>query len=145
MKSARFSIVMSVGRRVRACTRLSKAAKALATRDHVRGISGLSAPSNNCLCCREDDGKTEGKDKEISPVLVWTTCPSGEKVLTRCSTWSTKVRRTRLFPGANTSAQQQICSGASASTDCACRWASSDGTGGHMHRVGPRRKFVHES
>jgi hypothetical protein len=38
--------VMSMGRRVRACTRLSKAAKALFTRDHVRGISGLSAPSN---------------------------------------------------------------------------------------------------
>jgi len=32
---------------VRACTRLTEAAKALATRDHVRGISGLSALSNN--------------------------------------------------------------------------------------------------
>jgi hypothetical protein len=27
--------------------RLTVAAKALATRDHVRGISGLSAPSNS--------------------------------------------------------------------------------------------------
>jgi hypothetical protein len=48
MKSTKnMHCVMSIGRRVRACTRLSKAAKALATRDHVRGISGLSAPSNN--------------------------------------------------------------------------------------------------
>jgi hypothetical protein len=39
--------VMSIGRRVRACTRLSVAAKALATRDYVKDISGLSAPSNN--------------------------------------------------------------------------------------------------
>jgi len=31
---------------VRASTRLTEAAKALATRDHVRGISGLSALSN---------------------------------------------------------------------------------------------------
>jgi hypothetical protein len=31
---------------VRACTRLTEAAKALATRDHVRGISGPSALSN---------------------------------------------------------------------------------------------------
>jgi hypothetical protein len=38
--------VISMGRRVRACTRLSEAAKALATRDHVRDISGLSALSN---------------------------------------------------------------------------------------------------
>jgi hypothetical protein len=39
--------VMSIGRRVRACTRLSEAAKALTTRDHVRGISGLSTLLNN--------------------------------------------------------------------------------------------------
>jgi hypothetical protein len=39
--------VMSIGRRVRACTRLSEAAKALATRDHVKDISGPSALSNN--------------------------------------------------------------------------------------------------
>jgi hypothetical protein len=32
---------------VRACTRLTEAAKALATRDHVRGISGPSALSNS--------------------------------------------------------------------------------------------------
>jgi hypothetical protein len=38
--------VMSVGKRVRACTGLSEGAKALATRDHVRDISGLSALSN---------------------------------------------------------------------------------------------------
>jgi hypothetical protein len=38
--------VMSIGRLVRACTKLSEAAKALATRDHVKGISGLSALSN---------------------------------------------------------------------------------------------------
>jgi hypothetical protein len=42
--------VMSIGRRVRACTRLLVAAKALATRDHVRDISGLLALSNRvCL------------------------------------------------------------------------------------------------
>jgi hypothetical protein len=33
---------------VRACTRLSVAAKALATRDYVRGISGPSTLPNNC-------------------------------------------------------------------------------------------------
>jgi hypothetical protein len=38
--------IMSVRRRVRACTRLSEAAKALATRDYVRGISGLSTLPN---------------------------------------------------------------------------------------------------
>jgi hypothetical protein len=38
--------VMSVGRRVRASTRLTEAAKALATRDHVRGISGPSTLPN---------------------------------------------------------------------------------------------------
>jgi hypothetical protein len=38
--------VMSVRRRVRACTRLLVAAKALATRDHVRGISRLSTLPN---------------------------------------------------------------------------------------------------
>jgi hypothetical protein len=41
--------VMSIGRRVRARTKHSEAAKALATRDHVRDISGLSAPSNNIV------------------------------------------------------------------------------------------------
>jgi hypothetical protein len=39
--------VMSMGRRVRACTRLLVAAKALATRDHVRGISGPSTLPNS--------------------------------------------------------------------------------------------------
>jgi hypothetical protein len=45
--------VMSTGRRVRACTRLSEAAKPLATRDHVRGISGPSTLPNNSYrsCC----------------------------------------------------------------------------------------------
>jgi hypothetical protein len=38
--------VISIGRRVSACTRLLKAAKALATRDYVRGISGPLALSN---------------------------------------------------------------------------------------------------
>ena len=38
--------VMSIGRRVRVCRRLLEVAKALATRDHVRGISGLSTLSN---------------------------------------------------------------------------------------------------
>jgi hypothetical protein len=38
--------VMSIGRRMRACTRLSVAAKALATRDHVRDISGPSTLPN---------------------------------------------------------------------------------------------------
>jgi hypothetical protein len=46
--------VISVGRRVRACTRLSVAAKALATRDHVRGISGPSTLPN-----KSDGGKQE--------------------------------------------------------------------------------------
>jgi hypothetical protein len=40
--------VMSIGRRVRACTRLLVAAKALATRDYVRGISRLSTLPNTC-------------------------------------------------------------------------------------------------
>jgi len=39
-----------IGRRVRASMRLTEAAKALATRDHVGGISGLPAPSNNYHC-----------------------------------------------------------------------------------------------
>jgi hypothetical protein len=39
--------VMSIRRRVRACTRLLVAAKALATRDYVRGISRLSTLPNS--------------------------------------------------------------------------------------------------
>jgi hypothetical protein len=39
--------VISIGRRVRACTRLLVAAKALATRDYVRGISKLSTLPNS--------------------------------------------------------------------------------------------------
>jgi hypothetical protein len=38
--------VMYIGRRVRAYTRLLEAAKALTTRDHVRGISRLSTLFN---------------------------------------------------------------------------------------------------
>jgi hypothetical protein len=38
--------VISIRRRVRACTRLLVAAKALATRDYVRGISRLSTLPN---------------------------------------------------------------------------------------------------
>jgi hypothetical protein len=38
--------VISIGRRVRACTRLSVAAKTLTTRDHVRAISGPSTLFN---------------------------------------------------------------------------------------------------
>jgi hypothetical protein len=38
--------VISIGRRVRASIRLIEAAKALATRDYVRGISRLLALSN---------------------------------------------------------------------------------------------------
>jgi hypothetical protein len=40
-----------------------------------------------------------------------------DSILTRCGTWSTKVRRIRLLSGANTSAEQYICNGASASTN----------------------------
>jgi hypothetical protein len=40
---------MSIGRRVRAYTRLLEAAKALTTRDYVRGISRLSALFNTIL------------------------------------------------------------------------------------------------
>jgi len=48
MNGTRFGMTMCcIGRRVRASTRLTEAAKALATRDHVRGISGLSALSNS--------------------------------------------------------------------------------------------------
>jgi hypothetical protein len=39
--------VMSTGRCVRACKRLSEAAKTLPTRDHVRGISGPSTLFNS--------------------------------------------------------------------------------------------------
>jgi hypothetical protein len=39
--------VMSIRRRMRACTRLSEPAKALTTRDYVRGISGPSTLLNN--------------------------------------------------------------------------------------------------
>jgi hypothetical protein len=46
MEGTRFGMMCCIGRRVRACTRLSEAAKTLATHDHVRGISGLSALSN---------------------------------------------------------------------------------------------------
>jgi hypothetical protein len=38
--------VMCIRRRVRACKRLLEAAKTLTTRDHVRGISGLSTLFN---------------------------------------------------------------------------------------------------
>jgi hypothetical protein len=38
--------VLSIGRRVRACTRLSEPAKALTTRDYVRGVSGPSTLLN---------------------------------------------------------------------------------------------------
>jgi hypothetical protein len=38
--------VLSIGRRMRASTRLTEAAKALATRDYVRGISRLSTLPN---------------------------------------------------------------------------------------------------
>jgi hypothetical protein len=38
--------VVSIGRRVRACTRLSEPAKALSTRNYVRGISGPSTLLN---------------------------------------------------------------------------------------------------
>jgi hypothetical protein len=38
--------VMCIGRRKRACKRLSEAAKTLTTRDHVKGISGRSTPLN---------------------------------------------------------------------------------------------------
>jgi hypothetical protein len=39
--------VMCIGRRARACKKLSEAAKTLTTRDHLRGISGMSTPLNN--------------------------------------------------------------------------------------------------
>jgi hypothetical protein len=45
--------VMCIGRRVRACKRLSGAAKTLTTRDHVRGISGPSTLFKTIQ--REDD------------------------------------------------------------------------------------------
>jgi hypothetical protein len=61
--------VMSMGRRVRACTRLLKAAKALATRDHVRGISGLSAPSNS-----RDVRTVTAVDNVISVLVAARTC-----------------------------------------------------------------------
>jgi hypothetical protein len=38
---------MSMGRRMRACTRLSEVANASTTRDHVRGISGSSTLFNS--------------------------------------------------------------------------------------------------
>jgi hypothetical protein len=38
--------VMCIGRRVRACKRLSEAAKTLSTRDHVRDIGGTSTLLN---------------------------------------------------------------------------------------------------
>jgi hypothetical protein len=44
--------VVSIGRRVRACKRLSEAAKMLTTRDHVRGISGPSTLLNRGYCGR---------------------------------------------------------------------------------------------
>jgi hypothetical protein len=82
-------------------------------------------------------------DKEISPALVWRTWPLDEKataltlekwpssmlrqvsqsssfmvsILTHSGTSSTKDFRIRLLSGANTSAEQYICSGASASTE----------------------------
>jgi hypothetical protein len=38
--------MMCIGRRARACKRLSEAAKTLTTRDHVKGIGGTSTPLN---------------------------------------------------------------------------------------------------
>jgi hypothetical protein len=53
MKGTSFGMMLyCIGRRVRACTRLTEAAKALATRDHVRGISGPSALSNSVCNAR---------------------------------------------------------------------------------------------
>jgi hypothetical protein len=57
MKSTSFGhCAMSMGRRVRACTRLSGPAKALTTRDYVRGISGPSTLLNNFLCTGTNAG-----------------------------------------------------------------------------------------
>jgi hypothetical protein len=50
MKSTSFwHNVVCIGRRMRACKRLSEAAKTLTTRDHVRGISGPSTLFINYL------------------------------------------------------------------------------------------------
>jgi hypothetical protein len=44
--------VMCIGRRVKACKRLSEAAKTRTTRDHVRGISGPSTLFNIMEQCK---------------------------------------------------------------------------------------------
>jgi hypothetical protein len=50
MKGTRFGMMLCcIERCVKACIRLTGTAKALATRDHVRDISGLSALSNNII------------------------------------------------------------------------------------------------
>ncbi|KAF1835736.1 hypothetical protein BDW02DRAFT_567776 [Decorospora gaudefroyi] len=53
---------MSIGRRVRACTRLSVAAKTLTTRDHVRAISGPSTLFN-----KKFTDVTVGRGKTVYP------------------------------------------------------------------------------
>jgi hypothetical protein len=53
MKGTRFGMMLfCIRRRMRACMKLTEAAKALATRDHVRSISRLSA--NSALSNKSD-------------------------------------------------------------------------------------------
>jgi hypothetical protein len=60
---------ISMGRRVRACTRLSEPAKALTTRDYVRGISGPSTllNRNDEHIARVQVGGTEGEREATRP------------------------------------------------------------------------------
>jgi hypothetical protein len=65
MEGTKFGMMLlCIGRRVRACTRLSEA---LAKRNHVRGISGLSALSNR-MC--SVGVKTEHTSRKRQKVLV---------------------------------------------------------------------------
>jgi hypothetical protein len=87
MKGTSFGMMWyCIGRRVRACTKLTEAAKALATRDHVRGISGPSALSNNSY----DDEPLESRS------TVTSDC--GFTSARSCNTVLRPMPRTTLVP-----------------------------------------------
>jgi hypothetical protein len=83
--------VMSIGRRVRACTRLLKTAKALATRDHVRGISRLLALSNRLQLCNSI--------KASSIVLILVTIQAKREDLIRLIVWINVLGNVQLPRG----------------------------------------------
>jgi hypothetical protein len=89
--------VMSIGRRVRACKRLSEAAKALTTRDHVRGISGPSTLFNTPAA--DDDIVLAGGSE--TPIEAWGEVTIPLSTLNGIKT--TTLKRVALIPSFFTS------------------------------------------